>query len=196
MVPPNPLTRLALLCVVAMSLFPATPTFADEASAWHVNHADSRVAFTGTQQGGEFTGRFRHFDADIRFAADALPQSRIEVRVDVTSLDTGSSRRDRALAGPDWFDFARYPQARFTSESIRAASDGRYQAKGQLTIKGTTRETTVPLSWRREGDSASLEANFTIDRTAFGVGQGQWASTDTVGRSVRVDATLSLQRQP
>ncbi|HKJ95135.1 MAG TPA: YceI family protein [Gammaproteobacteria bacterium] len=182
--------------LIALSVAGGTVAFAAEAPAWQVNGTDSRIAFTATQQGGEFTGRFRRFDADVRFAADALSQSRIVVRIDVTSLDTGSTRRDRAVAGPDWFDFSQYPEARFTSDTISRAANGTFQANGKLTIKGTSRSVTVPLSWRREGDRASLGTHFTIDRTDFSVGEGRWATTDAVGRSVAIDATLSLRRQP
>lgn len=162
------------------------------ATLWHIVPEQSRLGFTVSQQGGRIEGEFERFQAEIRFSPDDLADSGFEVSVDTASVDTDSRQRDRYLPGPVWFYTVRYPQARFETRAIQRRAGGGYEAVGELTIRGSTRRIALPFTWRREGDRARLQASVTIDRAEFGVGQGEWAETDAVGRQVTVIVDLTL----
>ena len=104
-----------------------------------------------TQQGERFTGRIPGFDARVRYAANDLAGSVLDVTIRVASLDTQSPDRDQALAGAEWFDFAKFPTATFRTVAIRATPAGP-MADADLTIRGVTRRIPFPFKWIADGE--------------------------------------------
>lgn len=164
------------------------------AGEWVIDHANSRLGFEATQSGATFSGEFQRFDATMRFDPQALDQAVFDVTVDVTSFDSNSSDRDSTVAGKDWFWFKRFPQARFLTQSFRSLGDQRYEAVGALTIKGIRQDITLPFTWVIDGDTATMRGDVTLTRTAFNVGEGEWADGNTVGLNVDVKVRLKLTR--
>ena len=157
--------------------------------------AKSSLEFTFVQAGAQNKGKFTRFAVTLDFAPDNLEASRLEVTVEVSSLDTGDKERDDTLRGPDLFDLAKFPQARFSATRINKTASG-YEAVGKLTIRGVARETRVPFTFRtadEQGHPAGyLTGKTTLKRLDFGVGQGDWQSTEWVGNDVTVAYSLRL----
>ena len=120
---------------------------------------------------------------------------RLDVAVDMRSFDTGDQQRNGILGGKDFFDIAQYPQSRFSASRIERTATG-YQAIGSLTLRGVTRNVAIPFTWRtatvRGRSVGYLSGQMTLKRLDFGVGQGQWQSTEWVGDDVTVRYSLSL----
>ncbi len=153
--------------------------------------AQSSLAFSGNQQGERFTGVFRSFEARIEFAVDDLAGSRLEVTIPLKALDSKNTERDQALATRDWFDVGRYPTATFRTLTMRPAAGGAV-ADAELSIKGHTKRLTFPFTWKATATGATLEAHVTLDRLDFGLGEGEWADDDTIGRKIGVLVHLTL----
>ena len=151
------------------------------------------MGFVAEQQGSRFNGRFQTFTAAVSFDASAPEKGSIVGTVDTASVNTRDHDRDAALKESDWFDTAKYPQARFTSESITKLADGSYEAAGQLEIKGTTKPATLAFTFSTgaSGGNSKLDGTMTIDRFDFKVGQG-WNDTSWVGQNVEVQIKLDL----
>ena len=164
------------------------------AGAWATDPARSRLAFVATQAGGEFGGQFRRFSADIAFDPGDLPGSRFQVTIDTASVDTQEETRDQALVGDDFFASGRWPTATFDATRFTALPDGRYNARGRLTIRGIGRDVNVRFTFKPEADGrgAILEGGTTIRRLDFDVGQGEWRDTKWVGNDVRIEFELVL----
>lgn len=184
--------RLTRLIPALVLLLAAGPAVAGE---WQINHEKSRLWFTATQQGGEFTGQFDRFKATMRFDPDDLESSRFDVTVDVTSVNTGSSQRDRYLPDEEWFDTDDYPKATFVTTAFRQVGGNRYEADGDLTIKGNTHNITLPFTWTIDGETATMDGDVSLDRTRYNVGTGEWSAGDTVGITVTVHVDLKLTRK-
>lgn len=182
---------IAVALVTVLSL--ASPARA--ASAWLTDPARSRLAFVATQAGGEFNGQFRRFNADIAFDPGDLPGSRFHVTIDTTSADTEDETRDKALVGDDFFATGQWPTATFDATRFTALPDGRFDARGRLTIRGMSRDVTVRFTFKPEADGrgAVLKGGTTIRRLDFAVGQGEWQDTKWVGNDVRIDFELVLE---
>ena len=157
--------------------------------------AQSSLTFVATQQGERFTGRIPGFDARVRYAANDLAGSALDVTIRIASLDTQSPDRDQALAGAEWFDFAKFPTATFRTVAIRAAPAGPV-ADADLTIHGVTRRIPFPFKWIVDGERALLDAQITLDRLDFGIGTGEWADESLVGHKVEVTVHLTLVPAP
>jgi polyisoprenoid-binding protein YceI len=152
-----------------------------------------RLGFVASWEGIEFEGVFHRFTAAVAFDPADLGSSRFDVKVDVTSTDTQSSDRDEGLADPEWFDYAKYPQATFVTSSIKPLGDGKYQAAGMLTIKDVSREISFPFAWEEHDGLAHLTGETVVKRTDYHVGEGEWAEDETVGYDVRVSVDLTLE---
>lgn len=154
----------------------------------------SALKFQFKQAGAVNQGRFRKFGVLLRFGDTNINASRLDVTIDVGSLDTGDDERDKILRGPELFDVARFPQALFKSSKINRIAAGRYEAVGKLTIRDVTREVRVPFTFRMAAEksvsAAYMSGRITIKRLDFGVGQGEWKATDQVANEVDVNFGL------
>jgi len=188
--------RIALIVTAASA---ASWAMAASAPAhYSLDPAKSTLEYAFMQAGAQNKGTFKKYTTTLDFAADNLAASKLDVVVDMTSLDTGDKERDDTLRGPDLFSAAKNPQARFTSAQIAKTAQG-YDAVGKLTLRGVTRDIHVPFTLRtatEQGKSVSyLTGKTTIKRLEFGVGQGDWKSTEWVGDDVTISYSVRLTGQ-
>jgi polyisoprenoid-binding protein YceI len=161
---------------------------------WAVDAAGSRLSFASKYSGDAFTGSFRRWTADIAFDPAQLPASKIVVSVDMSSVTTGDADRDETLPTGEWFDTKKFPRATFTSTAIKAAGPGRYTATGTLNMKGVTRPATLNFGLKITGDKAESIGQLTLDRSQFGVGQGQFKGGETIPLAVTVNTAIRATR--
>lgn len=189
----HPLLSTFAISVTGTLLLPHVA--AADAPAYVPVAAQSSLSFVGTQQGEKFTGVFKQFDARISYAPDQLPTSRIDVTIQMKSLDSKAEDRDSALAGADWFDVAKYPTATFRAATIRMTAGGPV-GDADLTIRGRTKRIAFPFTWKAEAGKVALDARVTLDRIDFGVGTGEWADESVAGHKVDVVVHLVLAAAP
>ena len=168
-----------------------TPTAA--APIWVVDKAASRLTFRGAVSGQSFDGVFKKWDAQIAFDPKNLKASHVAVTIDMPSVVTGDPTRDQMLPSGDWFAVQRFPKASFVAAMITPAGPGRYQAIGDLSIKGQTRRVAMPFTLVIDKDVAHMDGAVTIDRRQFGIGQGQFAGIDTVAAPVQIMVRLTAR---
>jgi polyisoprenoid-binding protein YceI len=189
--------HIALIATLATTAAATPAAWADPAPIlrYTLDPAKSTLEFQFVQAGAQNKGKFVKFPVTLDFSPDSLGASKLDVTVDTTSLDTGDKERDDTLRSADLLDVAKYPQAHFISTQITKTSAG-YDALGKLTIRGVTRDAHVPFTFRtaqEQGKSVGyLAGKTTIKRLDFGVGQGDWKSTEWVGNDVSVSYSLRL----
>jgi polyisoprenoid-binding protein YceI len=155
----------------------------------------STLEFTFTQAGAQNKGHFARFPVSFDFSPANLAASRLEVTVEVGSLDTGDEERDGTLRGADLLAVAKFPQAHYLATQITRTAAG-FEAAGKLTLRGVTRELRVPFTFRTATENGVavgyMSGKTTLQRLDFGVGQGDWKATDQVGNEVGVSFALRL----
>jgi polyisoprenoid-binding protein YceI len=174
---------------VSLALMPAAAV----ARAWRVDPAHSTLTITNSYQGVRYTGRFNRFGANIVYDPADLAHAKFDVTVDVGSFDTQNAERDRTAKGPDFFDVAKYPRARFVTTAFHKGAGGSVLADGRLTLHGVTRAVTLTVEFAPAGNTATLDVSASLQRLAFGIGTGQWADTSMIGNGVTVHGHLSLR---
>lgn len=180
---------------LALSMTPtAEPTAAPAAQAatggnWQVQ--SGTLEFSVTQMGAPVTGSFASWSAEITYddAITSGPAGQVDVTIDLASLALGSVT-DQAK-GPEFFDVATHPKARFTADLI-AGPQG-LQAQGTLDLHGKTIPVTLPFTLVLTGDSAAMTGSSTLDRRDFGIGAG-YGDEATVGYTVTVTVALQASR--
>lgn len=170
----------------------AEPTAA--AAAWRVEPG-GRLGFRADYTGSPVNGSFTRWDADILFSPEDLAGSRIRVTIDLASVDTADAERDDMLRSSSFFDIGAHPRATFVSNTIRARGPGRYVASGTLTLHGRSRPVAVSFDLGITGNRATASGAARIERTAFGVGSGEWAATDQIADGVAISFNLRARRE-
>jgi polyisoprenoid-binding protein YceI len=165
------------------------------AKRYTLDQAKSTLEFQFEQAGAQNKGKFTRFPVTMEFSPDNLAASKLDVSVETSSLETGDKERDDTLKGADLLSVAKFPQARFSATQITKTPNG-YEAVGKLTLRGVSRDIHVPFTFRtaeEQGKPAGyLLGKTTIKRLDFGVGQGDWKSTEWVGNDVSVSYSLRL----
>jgi polyisoprenoid-binding protein YceI len=161
------------------------------AAGYTADGQKSRLEFVGVQAGAEFKGVFHKFTAAVDFSPDALPSSRIDVQIDMGSVDSMDKDRDKTILGPDVFDVAHSPSAHYVTKSFAKTASG-YTALGALTMHGVTKDVPIDFQFTQNAAAATLTGTAKLKRLDFGVGQGDWKSTEWVGDAVKISFSLVL----
>jgi polyisoprenoid-binding protein YceI len=160
-----------------------------------LDQSKSTLEYTFTQAGAQNKGRFKRFPVTFDFSPDNLAASRLDVTVDIGSLDTGDQERDETLRSNDLFAVAKFPQAHFAATQFAKTATG-FEAIGKLTIRGVTLDARVPFTFRTATENGAaigyMSGKTTLRRLDYGVGQGDWKATDQVGNDVGVSFALRL----
>lgn len=143
-------------------------------------------------------GNFEKISATLHLDDRDITKSRVEVSIDVASINTGVNKRDDHLRSPDFFDATKFPSMTFVSTRVEKAGPGKLNVTGNLTIKGITRpvvlrvdgltpEVRDPWGHSRRGASATT----TINRRDFGITWNK--SMDNGGVVVGEEVAIQLE---
>jgi polyisoprenoid-binding protein YceI len=145
----------------------------------------------------QLVGRFDRFDASLDFAPADPTASRLTADIDPASIDFNLPKFEEDLRGADWFDVARYPEARFLSREVEVTGERTGRITGDLTLHGVTQTVVLDVTFNGGGDSLvtgrytlGFAATGTLSRSAFGLG----AYAPAVGDAVIVEIQAEFQR--
>jgi len=165
---------------------------------WVADPAKSTLAFTATQEGAEFSGRFNEFSAGILLQPSGAEFTIMDIgaTIRLASVDTLNSERDDYLKQEDWFDIRKWPEAAFRSDTVQQLGNGRFKATGELLLRGVSRPVQLELVMTIDdnAETGRLQGKAAINRLDFGVGQGEWASTEWIGATVNIEFDLYILR--
>lgn len=172
----------------------AAPAGTSSSAANYRQAAGASLAFSFMQAGAENHGSFRQFSTTFTWDEKNPAACKLEVTVQTASLDTQDKDRNDTMAGPDLLDARKFPTARYSAGSCARRADGGTEAVGKLTLHGVTKDLRVPLAVKPVASGLELSGEVTIKRLAFGVGQGDWNSTESVGDDVKLQYKVPLSR--
>ena len=150
----------------------------------------STLGFSYKQMGVAMDGQFKKYSAQIQFDPAKPDKATGRLEIDLASIDTGSAEADQEVVGKAWFHVAAHPKAVFVLQQLKATGANQYEAVGQLTIKGQTREVRAPL---KLVPPSTLAGSLVIKRADFGIGEGLWAKFDVVANEITVNLKLKLK---
>lgn len=164
------------------------------AKTWTTDYAKSRISFSGKQNDQSFNGLFRKYQVTINFDPEHPEKGKISAIIDIGSVTTGNSELDGYLPQNDWFNTKLFPRAEFASTMIDAASaPSCYEAVGTLTIKGMSKQVTLPFCLKPEGDRMRAQGKLVLMRNEFNIGTGQFADDGIVEHAVTVTVDIAAK---
>lgn len=180
---------------VAQAAKPAaatTPAPATAAAVSGYKQTGGSLSFTFEQAGAASRGSFGQFSTALSYDEKNLAASKLDVKVQIGSLDTQDKDRDSALVSADLFDAEKYPTATYTGTLAKAGSG--VEAVGKLTIRGVAKDVRLPLAIRPAANGLELSGEVKIKRLDFGIGQGEYKSTEWVGDVVTISYKVALAK--
>ncbi len=149
------------------------------------------LSFSAVQAGAKFTGSFKRFQVKLDFDPANPANGSLDVTVDTPSIETQDAERDEILKSPDFFWIEKHKQAEFHATQFARAGSG-WRASGELTIRGVKKPVPVQFTLSPAGAATVMKGSAALKRLAFGLGQGDWASTEWIGDDVEVHFELKL----
>lgn len=174
-----------------MLLVAAAPVVASD---WLMTDA-SELTFEAYWEETALPGRFKTIDVRLDMADGGIAGAVLVVDVDLVDADMDDPDINEAIAGDEWFAVAEYPVATFSSSEIVATGGDAYLARGRLDLKGRSVEVDVPFSWSQASERATMTGSLTLDRRDFGIGSGEWAEDESIGKDVRVEFRVVFERR-
>ena len=149
---------------------------------------------------GAFWGRFNRVTGTIVHDDDSDPPLRLDVAMDINSIDVGNDQLDGHLKSEDFFYAKEHPEATFKSKSAKKLRHRVYEVSGDLTIRGVTKPITVNVEWlgtseSRNGRRGGFEAVFTVNRHDFGVSYGRGALGEQVRLTMAMEGVVRSGRR-
>ena len=85
-------------------------------------------------------GRFGELEGTITGDVADPASAQVDVTIQAASIDTRNEQRDAHLKSPDFLDAEAYPTITFRSTGIEPISRDHLRVRGDLTIRGVTKE--------------------------------------------------------
>ncbi len=152
----------------------------------------SFIRFAFTQMNVSVEGKFRKFDATIAFDPAKPEATKANFEVDTGSIDLGADEGNTESRRKTWLSVDAFPKATFTTTSVKALGGGKFEARGPLAIKGTSREIVATFTLADSGNIRTVEGQFPLKRLQYNIGEGEWKDTDTVADDVLVKFRFTL----
>ncbi len=123
------------------------------AGQYAVEKDHAYITFTYDHQGYSHPYlRFRSFDGTLDLDPADLSKSRVNVTIDISSIDSGVDVFDGHLRGDGFFDVENHPTATFSSTSFDANAKGGTMT-GDLTMRGITKPVTLDVTFNKAGEN-------------------------------------------
>ena len=177
--------------------FDAPTTAIDDLTGdYTIDTSHSRLGFVARHaMVTKVRGQFGGFEGTARIDESNPSASKVDLTIQVASVDTGSADRDGHLKSGDFFDAETYPTITFSSTEVkRDGSD--WAVTGDLTIKDVTKPVTIEFEHTGSARDpfgnlrVGFEGETTINRKDWGL---TWnAALETGGVLVSKKITLQL----
>ena len=143
-------------------------------------------------------GQFGAFTGTAHIDEKNPAASKVDLTIQVASIETGSADRDGHLKSGDFFDAETYPTITFVSTDVKRDGND-WAITGDLTIKDVTKSVTIDFEQTGSAQDpfgnvrVGFEGETTINRKDWGL---TWnAALETGGVLVGKDVTITLDLQ-
>jgi polyisoprenoid-binding protein YceI len=145
-------------------------------------------------------GLFEKFRGTVNIDEKDIAKSKVDVTIEMASINTNITKRDDHLRSPDFFDVAKFPTMTFVSTKVEKTGSDKLKVTGNLTIKGVTKQVILNVEGPTEeikspqGDvKRGASATAAINRQDFGV---SWSKKlDGGGLVVADDVYISIDTE-
>ncbi len=152
----------------------------------------STIEFVGSKPEGKHKGGFKEFESAAIADFDDPSRGSINIQIDAKSIWADDEKLTNHLKSPDFFNVRKYPAITFESTEIVHGEGEEKTAKinGDLQMLGKSVAIEVPIKANVTEEMVEITAEFTIDRTKWGMTYGE----GKVENEVKITAKLHFKR--
>ena len=192
--------KILIPIVIVLCVFGGTTASLAGAEKWEIDKGHSSVYFDVRHTYATVRGLFDDFSGTLILDPDDPGAGSIKLEIRTDSINTNITKRDNHLKTDDFFAVKKFPTMTFNSSCVKQVNGNQYTITGDLSIKGITKKIDVPFTYYgmkenplKKGQMvAGFEADFTINRLDYKVGNGQFADMGVIGKEVRIVVTLEV----
>ncbi len=133
------------------------------------------------------SGSFDEIKGEIDFDENNIGSSKFNLKIDVSSINTGNGMMNKKALTEEWFDAKKFPEIKFKSSKVEMAQN-ELEITGDLTIRGITKTYTISASYSKSGDKIIFKGKFNVNRIEFKVGKKSQAVPDIMRITFTVPA--------
>lgn len=172
--------------------------------AWLIDASHSRVGFSVRHMMiSKVRGQFDQFTGTVEVDEDNIAQARVDVQIDVASINTRDAKRDEHLRSPDFFNAEQFPYITFTSKRVEQIDATHGRIIGDLTIRDVTKEVVLNVEYAGQSrspwgtTSAGFSAETKINRKDWNLTWNVALETGgvLVGDEITIDIELEIVKQ-
>lgn len=181
---------LTLILMLSATLAQARP------QTYNLQAQASTVGFETDFGPDKITGQMPVSQARLDLDFQNVAASTVDVTLDVTGAHASFPFAAQAMKGPKVLDSRDYPAITFQSTAVRRDGDGA-EVKGNITIRGVTRPTTLHAVFYRQQDTATGDLKRLTIRLTGAVMRSDFGAVgwnDMVGDQVRLDILAQIER--
>jgi polyisoprenoid-binding protein YceI len=179
--------RLLALCLLASTLLPSLSR-AQDVPVFAITPAESSIKFD-VEASVAIKGTFDKWDATLTFTSPDVTTGVLDVRIQASTVDTGSGLKNSKLKGSDFFDVERNPLITFRSTKLVQTGPNTFEVDGNFTIRGVTRSEKLTLAVIGKGTgSGQINGTLYFDRKDYGMNSG----IPFIKIANRVEVTVAL----
>src|SRR5947208_1076079 len=125
------------------------------AGTWDIDGTHSNIeAIARYAMVANVRGHFDTFSGGIT-VGETLADSSVSVEIDAASINTNNEMRDNHLRSEDFMWVEQHPKITFASTRVEPGDgEGRYRVRGDLTLRGVTREVELDVTFEGYGRDA------------------------------------------
>jgi polyisoprenoid-binding protein YceI len=185
-----------IFAVAVLALIPAGNSFAADKYVIDASHTSTdfsvkHMVITNVK------GGFADISGVIMYDEKDISNSSVDVTIKTASINTNNEKRDEHLRSADFFEAEKHPDITFKSKSVTKTDEGMMMV-GTLTIKGTSKEVSIPFEitgkvtdpWGSARIGA--EGKLTIDRKDYGLTWNKALETGglLVGNEIKIELNV------
>jgi polyisoprenoid-binding protein YceI len=176
-------------------------TMKNEMKTWSLDPTHSSVHFAVKHMViSQTKGAFENYKLNVTTNGLQFENAKIDLEIDVKSINTNMPDRDNHLRSADFFDAGKFPTIKFVSTEMKKLNEEEYILKGDITIKEITKPIEFKVDyggqvidpWGNIRSGFTLESS--IDRFDFGLTWNALIETGgaMVGKIVKLQAEIEI----
>ena len=169
------------------------------AATYTVDPDHSSVEFKVKHLFSNVKGVFKKFEGTLDYEAGKPESWKTSGTIDVTSVDTNESKRDKHLQSADFFDVEKFPSIEFHSTAVKDAAETGAKLEGVLKMHGVEKPVVLDVTINGVGKDpwgnvrAAFSATTRLNRKDFGINWNQTLDNGGVLVGEEVDILLEIE---
>ena len=149
------------------------------------------------------SGSFKNFNAEVETDGTDFSTAAIQLKAEISSIDTNNAQRDGHLRSSDFFEAEKYPEMIFKSTKVEKVDQENYLVFGNLTMKGATKAVKLNVEFGGVtkdpwgGERAGFVITGKINRTDWGINFNAVLETGNLmlAEEVKINSEIQLVKQ-